>query len=229
MTSSITARNNTPAGKARAAGLPEPTRIFTQDAWRERRHKRLITAHLSGGFSPSREVADVAADLERRIVVLCARYGRSRLDGPSISMRLRLPVAAFADAVHEFVSTVIGWQAEADGYAKTQRLASEPGKRRYALNLIKDTAQRPELPEISAVSIRRGTWAVALVQMATAADGLRVVSGYSDRLQRLLIETVDRAAGDLGRKVAALEQQPVPAAAQATDPRSELERMGISL
>jgi hypothetical protein len=232
LASSITAVNNTPAGKARAAGLPEPVRKASQPEWRKRRRQRLRTEWLTEPFIASREISDVAGPLAARLAAL-ARADRSGGQSPSVALRFQQPIAAFADAVHECVSALIGWQAEVDGLAKTGHLAAEPGKRRYALTKIKDLAQRPELPVIGAVSIREGSWAAALTSMAAAADGLRVAAGYSDRLEKLLRETVDRAAADLERRVAWAESQPpvrpLPAAASTDHDRAELQRMGISL
>jgi hypothetical protein len=229
--SSITATNNTPAGRARAAGLPEPTRVVSQAEWRKRRRQRLLTQRLSGPFIPSREIADVAEPLAARLAAL-ARADRSGGQVPSVALRFKAPVVVFADAAHELISAIIGWQAEVDGLSKTGHLAAEPGKRRYALNLIKDTAQRPELPMIGDRHIRKGSWAADLTAMAAAADGLRVASGYSDRLGKLLRETVDLAALDLERKVSSAESNPPvrrSAAASTDHARAELQALGVQL
>jgi hypothetical protein len=232
LASSITAVNRTPAGLARAAGLPEPVRKASQPEWRKRRRQRLITQRLTEPFIASREISDVAGPLAARLAAL-ARADRSGGQSPSVALRFQQPIAAFADAVHECVSALIGWQAEVDGATKTAHLKNEPGKRRYALTLIKDTAQRPVLPVIGAVSIRKGSWAEALTAMAAAADGLRVAAGYSDRLEKLLRETVDRAAADLERRVAWAESQPpvrpLPAADLTDHARAELQALGVQL
>jgi hypothetical protein len=224
--SAITAENNTPAGRARAAGLREPVRAFSQAKARKRRRQRLITERLTESFSPSREVIEVAEPLAVRIAELAKRQ-QSQSDVPPVELRFRSLVDAYADAVHECISALIGWEAEAEGRAKTTHLKDEPGKRLNAITRIKDLAQRPELPAISAATIRRGSWPVALAQMAAAADGLRVASSYSDKLNKLLIETIDRAAGDLERRITAAESQPLPAPARSTDPRAELAALGI--
>ncbi|QLL05591.1 hypothetical protein [Mycobacterium vicinigordonae] len=221
--SAITAANRTPAGQRR--GKPEPVPTFTQEQWRERRRKLLITRRVRS-FSPSREIAEAAVPLAERIAALAARPPVS--SGPPVSLRFRSPIAAFADAVHELVSGVTGWQAEQDGMAKTAHLAAEPGKRRHALTLLKDTAQRPVLPSITDQMITDGSWAAALTEIATAADGLRVAAAHSYRLERLLLNTIDRAAGDLERRIAFAEKQR-PSVQPAPDTRAELESLGVNL
>jgi hypothetical protein len=210
--SAITAPNNTPAGRLR--GQPEPVRTHPPAVWRTRRRQRLITARVQG-FSPSGEIADAAGPLAARIAAL---------DAP---LRLRRWVLGYADAGHEFVSALIGWQAEADGRAKTTHLANEPGKRQYATTLIKDLAQRPPEPVISDQMIVDGSWPALLTEMAAAADGLRVATTYSDRLETLLRDTIDRAALDLDRKIAWAESNPLPDPSKPLDPRAALAALGI--
>lgn len=219
--SAITAVNRTPAGRLR--GQPEPVRTFTQKQWRSRRRQRLITQRVTS-FNASREIADTAGPLAARIAALAAVSVPNR---PSAVLRFRSPIAAFADAVHEFVSGLIGAQAEVDGQAKTAHLANEPGKRRQALTLLKDTAQRPVLPEISDRMITDGSWAAALTEMAAAANGLGVAKGYSDRLERLLLDTIDRAAADLERRIVRAETYPPSVRTGSPDVRTQLESLGV--
>lgn len=223
--SAITAANRTHAGRLR--GKPELVPTFTQAQWRPRRRQRLITQRVRF-FSPSREIAEVAEPLATRIAARAAVPPVSSV--PPVALRFRQPVAAFADAVHELVSGLIGWQAEQDGQAKTAHLANEPGQRRHALNLIKDTAQRPVLPPISDQMIDDGSWAAALTEMASAADGLRVAAAYSDRLERLLLGTIDRAALALERRLDRDDQiraTNTTTAPTDADPAAELAALGI--
>lgn len=220
--SAITAPNNTPAGKLR--GKPEPVPTFSQQEGRERRRKRLITERVKD-FTPSREVFEVADPLAQRIAALAALPTPPSV--PSIALRFRRPVSDFADACHEFISGVIRWAAEDDARDRTRHLADEPGKRKYAMTTFCDLAQRPALPEITDTMVRDGPWAAALAEMAATADGLRAATTYSDRLERLLRDTVDRAALDLGRKVDWAESQPPTPPPARTDPRAELTALGI--
>lgn len=220
--SAITAPNNTPAGRLR--GKPEQVPSFTQVQWRQRRRQRLIT-HRVSEFSPSREVTEVAGPLAERIAKLAALPTAPSI--PSVALRFRRPVSDFADACHEFVSGVIRWAAEDDARERTRHLADEPGKRKYAMTRFCDLAQRPALPEITDTIIRDGTWAAALTEMAAAADGLRAATTYSDRLEKLLRDTVDRAALDLGRKVDWAVSQPPARVPSPADPRAELVALGV--
>lgn len=212
----IGAKNNTPAGRLR--GLPEAVPVYTQAQWHERRRRGLVTLQVES-FSAAREIADVAGPLAARIAALWA------------PLRFRRLVLAYADAAHEFVSGVIGWQAEVDGRTRTAHL--EPGKRQYATTLIRDLAPRPELPEITDEMMIDGTWPAVLAALAVPLSAQRWA--FSDRLEKLLDETVDRAALALERKVAWAESQPppkpssIPTATTDQQRRADLEAMGIRL
>ncbi len=191
----------------------------------------MLVVH-DGSWSLRREIADVAGPFAAQVAV--------RPD----PLQFRRPILAYADAAHEFVGTVVGWAAERDARQRTEHLADDEGKRRYAMTTLIDLAQRPALPEITDKMIRRGTWAAALVEMVEPVDAaladllanafppgapaLRGQPSRSDRLERLLRETVDRAALSLERALDAAEQQTATPTVKP-DPRAELERLGVQL
>ncbi|MGE0216506.1 hypothetical protein [Mycolicibacterium sp.] len=200
---------------------------------RSRRRKHLPTVN-TGQFCASREIADVAG-------VLAARVAAQ----PN-PLRLRAPILAYADAAHEFVGTVRGWDAERDARARTEHLADEPGKRKYAMTTLIDLAARPALPDITDAMILDGSWVAALVAMVAPVDAalsdllarafppgapaLRGQPSRSDRLDALLRETVDRAALSLQRAVDAAERAAASTAPTVRpDPRAELAALGIDV
>lgn len=206
-------------------------RRYSQGELRRRRRAHLPTVN-TGKFSLSREVADVAGPLAAQVA---ARPN---------ALQFRRHVNAFADAAHEAAGTVTGWEAERDARRRTEHLADDEGKRRYAVTTLIDLAPRPALPEITDEMIADGSWATALTEMVEPIDGalsdllarafppgappLRGQPSRSDRLDRLLRETVDRAALSLERALdAAAKQTAVPTA--KPDPRAELEAMGIEV
>jgi hypothetical protein len=158
---------------------------------------------------------------------------------------MRRLVLDYADAAHELVSTMTGWLAEVDAQAKTAHLAADPGKRAYATRTLVDLAPRPAAVEITDDMVADGSWAAALVALADGLDAaladllarswppnaneLRGQLSRSERLDRLLRETVDRAALALDRGIDRAEAQPTPAPAVPADLRAELESLGVSL
>lgn len=185
------------------------------------------------GFSVCREIADVAGPLAARVAAL---------HSPLV---VRRQVLAYADAAHEAAGTMTRWLAERDARRRTEHLANDPGKRKYAITTICDLAPRPALPDITDQMIRDGSWAAALVKMVTPVDAalrdllavafppgapaLRGQPSRSHLLAALLRETVDRAALALQRALdAAADRQPAAPTAKP-DPRAELEAMGVRL
>ncbi|MDC8992420.1 hypothetical protein PR371_00305 [Mycobacterium marinum] len=137
-----------------------------------------------------------------------------------------------------------GWVAERDARRRTEHLADNEGKRRYAVTTLIDLAPRPALPEITDEMISDGSWVTALVEMMTPVDHpladllarafppgappLRGQLSRSERLDRLLRETVDRAALSLERALdTAAKQTPAPAA--KPDARAALAALGIEV
>src|SRR5262249_6277915 len=100
--------NRTYAARAAAAGIPEPSRVFSQQDWRTRRRRRLVTEALTEPFSVSREVADVAVPLAQRIAGLAARDD-GRVNAPPTSMRFHKLVIDFADAVYAAMAGLLTW------------------------------------------------------------------------------------------------------------------------
>lgn len=227
----ILARNRTPAGQA--SQRPSRPRTYGQAELRDRRRAGLITQY-DGKFHASREIAETAGPLAVRITDL------------AVPLRFRRLVLDFADAAHEFAGTMSGWLAEADAYAKTTHLANEPGTRRHAMTTLMDLAQRPALPEFTDAMIIDGSWAAALTAMAEPVDKplaallarshppnanvLRGQLSRSERLVRLLAQTIDRAALDLERKLDWAESRPPtpPTIPTPTDSaRAKLAALGI--
>lgn len=97
---------------------------------RDRRRKRMPLAY-TGSFDLADEVAAIVKPLAGRVAAL----PRPASAG--------VWVDAVAGAVHETVSTIVGWLAEADAYAKTTHLAADPAKRHNAIRLLVDLAPRP--------------------------------------------------------------------------------------
>jgi hypothetical protein len=146
--------------------------------------------------------------------------------------------------VHEATGTAVGWLAEIDARRRTEHLAGDPGKRRYAMTTLIDLAQRPALPDITDAMILDGSWAAALTEMSEQvdaalsdllarslppnADALRGQPSRSERLDRLLRETIDRAAMDLERRLDRDDKRQ-PVATTSPDPRAELAAMGVEV
>lgn len=203
----------------------------SQAELRRRRRAHLPTVN-TGKFSAICEIADVAGPLADRITLLAS------------PLRLRRQVLNLADAVHEFAGTATRWDAERDARTKTEHLADDPAARRWAMTTLCDLAPRPALPEITEAMIADGSWAAALTELVEPIDAplsdllarafppgappLRGQPSRSDRLDRLLRETVDRAALALERALDAAEKQ-TPAPTAKPDPRTELEAMGVRL
>ena len=143
-----------------------------------RRRRGHLSVVNTGRFSASREIADVAGLLAEQIA---ARQS---------PLLLRRPLLAYADAAHEFAGTVTGWAAERDARRRTEHLADDPGKRRYAITTLVDLAPRPALPEISDAMILDGSWAAALVEMAEPVD-----AALSDLLAQAFSARCARTAG----------------------------------
>lgn len=200
-----------------------------QDQVRRRRRAHMPIVH-DGGWSLNREIAEVAGPMAARIAA------RRK------PLQFRRQVLAYADAAHEAVGTVTGWVAERDARRRTEHLADDEGKRRYAITTLIDLAPRPALPDITDDMLADGSWVAVLVEMATPVDGalsdllahafppgapaLRGQPSRSDRLERLLRETVDRAALTLERALDA-EVQSITPTVPAVDPRAALAALGI--
>lgn len=228
----VRAKNRTYAASAAAAH--RPPRRYSQAENRQRRRSGKLTRN-GGDFSAVREIADVAGPLAARVTYLAT------------PLRVRRLVLDYADAAHELVSTVTGWLAVQDAYAKTAHLVKEPAKHRYAVTTLIDLTPRPALPEITDVAILDGTWAAAVTAMADTVDAslaallarswppnaneLRGQLSRSEHLDRLMRETVDRAALALDRAIERAEAQPAPTSPTPTtaDPRAELAALGINV
>lgn len=228
----VRAKNRTYA--ATAAAAHRPPRRYSQAENRQRRRSGKLTRN-TGDFSAVREIADTAGPLAARVTYLAT------------PLRVRRLVLDYADAAHEFVSTVTGWLAEVDARRRTEHLAADPGKRHYAVTTLVDLAPRPSLPEITEASILDGSWAAAVTAMADTVDAplaallakayppnaneLRGQPSRSERLDRLMRETVDRAALALDRALHTAESQPAPTPSAPTtaDPRAELAALGINV
>ncbi len=198
---------------------------------RRRRRKHMPVVN-TGKFSASCEIADVAETFAMQVAA------------QQNPLQLRRPILAYADAAHEFAGTVTGWAAERDARSKTAHLADDPGKRRYAVTTLIDLAPRPALPEITDAMIADGSWVAALVEMVAPVDApltdmlaqafpprapeLRGQLSRSEKLDRLLRETVDRAALSLERALDRAEEQ-TPAPTAKPDPRAELAALGVEV
>lgn len=136
--------------------------------------------------------------------------------------------------------------AERDARRRTEHLADDEGKRRYAITTLVDLASRPALPDITDEMISDGSWVSALTEMVESIDAalsdllakafppgapaLRGQPSRSDRLERLLRETVDRAALTLERALdATAEMSSTAPTAPVADPRAELAALGIDV
>lgn len=204
-----------------------------QNTVRRRRRAHMPVVN-DGSWSLRREVADVAGPLAARVA---ARPN---------PLQLRRQVLAYVDAAHEAVGTVTGWVAERDARRRTEHLGGDEGKRRYAMTTLVDLAPRPALPEVTDEMLADGSWVAALTEMVEPVDGalsdllahafppgapaLRGQPSRSDRLERLLRETVDRAALTLERALDAAAEMPsaIPTA-PAADPRAVLAALGIEV
>lgn len=218
-------------GKPRQAAPNQAAPNQAEQRARRRVGKRVV---YGGTFSARLEIAEVAAPLATRVAAT---------DSPLAIRRL---VLTLVDSVHELTGTVAGWVAEVDARARTEHLADEPGKRRAAMTLIADMAPRPALPEISDAMILDGSWVAPLVAMAApvdtplaallkrsyppGAEPLRGSLSRSERLERLMRDTLDRAALALERGCERAERLADEAVATApADPRAELARLGVTL
>ncbi|WP_333895135.1 hypothetical protein [Mycolicibacterium gadium] len=212
---------------------PPRGRLATKQAEVRRRRRTHMPVVHDGSWSLRREIADVAGALADRVATQ-----------PS-PLQLRREVLAYADAAHEAVGTVTGWLAEHDARVRTAHLADDEGKRKYAMTTLIDLAPRPALPEITDEMIADGSWAAALVEMAEpinaalsdllarafppGAPALRGQPSRSDRLERLLRETVDRAALSIERALNAAAERPAAPTKPAVDPRAKLAALGIDV
>ncbi|MCV7218503.1 hypothetical protein H7J51_24900 [Mycobacterium crocinum] len=202
-----------------------------QNTLRRRRRAHMPVVN-DGSWSLRREVADVAGPLADRVA---ARPN---------PLQFRRQVLAYADAAHEAVGTVTGWVAERDARRRTEHLAGDEGKRKYAITTLVDLAPRPALPDITDEMLADGSWVAALTEMAEPVDGalsdllahafppgapaLRGQLSRSDRLESLLRETVDRAALTLERALNAEVPSITPTAPEG-DPRAALAALGIDV
>ena len=205
---------------------------FDQDEQRQRRRQHLVVVY-DGRFSLADEVAAITGPLARRVA-----------DRPQ-PLAFRNYVAELADAVHEAASTVVTWAAESSARRVTEHLAGEPGKRSYAVRKIVDLAQRPALPELTDNALNTGQWSARLVAMVEPTsvqladllarafppqdDRLRGQVSRSERVEKLLRETVDQAALSLGRRLDWAESQPAPRPAASADAIAELAELGVVL
>lgn len=199
---------------------------------RRRRRAHMPTVN-DGDWSLRREIAEVAAPFAARAAA------------QSMPLQLRRQVLAYADAAHEAAGTATGWVAERDARRRTAHLAHDEGKRRYAMTTLIDLAPRPALPEITDEMIADGSWAAALIEMVEPVDAalsdllakafppgapaLRGQPSRSDKLDRLLRETVDRAALSLERALAAAAEKQTAVPTAKPDPRAELAVLGIEV
>jgi hypothetical protein len=210
----------------------------TDQTDQRRRRRASMTVVYTGAFDFGVEVAAIAEPLGQRVAA--ARQ----------PLLFRSWVVELADAAHELVSTVVGWLAESDALAKTEHLADEPGKRRFAMTTLRDLAQRPALPEIADDMLLSGGWAAQLITMAAPsaeplaallarswppnAEALRGRLSRSERLNDLLRNTIDRAALALERRLDWAESAPSvrlrpTEAARTEQARAELAAMGVQL
>lgn len=231
-------RFGTPAYLASLPGQPQRPPRYSQAELRERRRRGLKTGHYGGDWSLAREIAEVVNPLADRVAAANrpARFAHSQANVPWL-----------VEAVHEAVGVVVGWVAEAEARAKTRHLKDEPGKRKFAITAYCDLAPRPALPEVTDKALASGSWAAALVAMtegvdaafsellsrsyAPNADGLRGQVSRSERLDRLLRDTIDRAALELERRLdrdhLSNRRQNDPTEAECA--RAELESLGVQL
>lgn len=230
----------TPAYRASLPGTPQRPPRYNQAELRERRRRGLKTGQYDGDWSLAAEIAAVVNPLAERVAAADrpARFRHSATGGS---------VPDLAEAVHELVGAVVGWVAEAEARAKTKHLANEPGKRRYAMQTFCDLAARPALPEVTDKALASGAWAGQLVAMAEGvdtafsellsrsyppdADGLRGQVSRSERLARLLGQTLDRAALELERRLDRdhLSKRRQTDQTEAERARAELESLGVQL
>lgn len=231
----ISARNRTYSASAAAGN--RPPRRYTQTENRQRRRIGKLTTN-GGDFSLAREIAEVCEPLACRIAAADRPARFNHCSGLA-------SVPWLAEAIHEAVGTIVGWLAERDAQAKTEHLKDDPGKRAYATRTLCDLAPRPPLPEIDNAALADGSWVGQLVALADGLDApladmlarswppganeLRGQTSRSERLDRLLWETIDRAALALERRLDRDEARPTPTPAAPADPRAELESLGVSL
>lgn len=210
------------------------SRPADQTEQRRRRRAQLPLAY-DGAFDLAAEVAAITEPLAARVA------------DAAQPLAFRPHVIELADAVHELVSTVVGWLAETDARRKTAHLPND-ADRRKAMRTICDLAQRPALPEITDGMLTSGSWAALLVSMAAPSaeplaallarswppdhEALRGRPSRSERLNDLLRTTIDRAALTLQRRLGRAESAP-PAPLRPTEvdrteqARAELAAMGV--
>lgn len=232
-------RFGTPAYRASLPGQPQRPSQYSQAELRERRRRGLTIGHYGGDWSLAAEIAAVVGPLADRVAAADrpARFRHCATEGS---------VPTVVEAVHEAVGVIVGWLAEAEARRRTKHLANEPGKRRNAITAFCDLATRPALPEVTDEALASGAWAGELVSMAEGhdaafsellsrayppeAEGLRGQVSRSERLDRLLRDTIDRAALALTRRLDRDEtgyRRPT-AQTKADQARAELAALGIT-
>ncbi|MDA4108167.1 hypothetical protein MHOL44478_12960 [Mycobacterium holsaticum DSM 44478] len=210
--------------------------MLSQAQLRQRRRAGLTTAY-GGAFSLPAEVSAVVHPLARRV---------SRLPNPQVCASC---AADLADAVHELVSTVIGWLAEIDAKARAEHLTHlDSAGKAQAVRLMVDLTQRPALPDIGSDALASGIWATHLVQMSQACSGelagllararppgdpqLRGVASRSERLCDMLRD-VDTAARQLeiriDRAEAAAAKRRRSQNSRAQTKRAQLRELGVAI
>ncbi|MCV7158471.1 hypothetical protein H7J55_13445 [Mycolicibacterium brisbanense] len=235
--------NNTPAGRAAQRPQPGGALPVSQAETRRRRLAGLPTVNygsVSGGWSTVAEVAERIGPLAKRIAA-AERPGRFSWRGSQVG------VHDLVEGVHEIAGDITGWLAEADARAKTKHLAADPGKRRYAMTTLCDLAPRPALPEVTDAMIADGSWAAALTEMVAPLDGpladllrrayppgapeLRGALSRSERLEKLLRDSLDRPVAELVRRLDRADREAAKpsALAKAEAARAELEAMGVEI
>jgi hypothetical protein len=210
--------------------------VVSQAQLRQRRRSGLTTAY-GGAFSLAEEVSAVVHPLAQRI---------SRLPNPAVCAGC---AAGLADAVHELVSTVIGWLAEIDARARTGHLTHlDSAGKAQAVRLLVDLTQRPELPNIGSDELASGIWATHLIEMSQTCSGelagllararppgdpqLRGVTSRSERLCDMLRD-VDTAARQLeiriDRAEAAAAKRRQSTNSRAQTKRAQLRELGVAI
>ncbi len=200
---------------------------------RTRRGQRLRNRYPS--FSMSGEITEQFGPLAAQIA---ARYAPERYQAM---------VASAVELVHEGVGTAAGWAGQPDAFSKTKHLAGDRAARERAITLIGDLTQRPALLEVTAEMLIDGSWVASLAAMAVPLDaplsallaraappGSNALKGNlsrSEQLDKLLRETIDRAAGKLTRQLDQASRHPFfqPPVAQDDAARDELAKMGVAL
>ncbi|MCH9728736.1 MAG: hypothetical protein K0U84_03465 [Actinomycetia bacterium] len=226
--------------KRRRQPPPAPRPAYSQAEQADRRRQYLSIVY-DGGFSLSGELRSAADPLAQRIAAVRE------------PARLTRAVENYIEALHEGVSTIVGWLGEDDGRKRTQHLADQPGRRRAAIRLIADLAQRPALPVLDPDALAAGSWPELLAEMAQPFDAgladllarsyppdspsLGARSSRSELLADLLRVSVDRPGVVLARVVdkaqhwAPIDRPRAASAApkSADDIRAELAQLGVRL